>query len=122
MGCIAQRKKRKSIKIEKSKAKIEELKAKENVDNLTQAEKSKLQRLQFDMKQDLVEFAALQEEMSNLRTLQGEKRAEKTKKKEEIFGPGQSADKVDDDTYLAQLYGVVAENKTTENVVGFENM
>ena len=76
----------------------------------------------FDLKQDLVEQAALDEEIANLKMLQDEKRAEKKKKKEEIFAAEHVPDHVDDNEYLAELYGVATGAAEKENVVGFENM
>ncbi len=109
------------------KEKIKQLKDKSSIEgDLNKPDKIKLSRLEFEYKHALADVVSLDEELASLKELQAQKRAEKKKKKDEIFS-NVDEDLPDANAYLANLCGLPTNAEQTKedaagNVVTFENM
>ncbi len=124
LNALAQKQRRKINKAARLKDDIKELKEKEQNEELSRVDKSKLKLAEVNHKHVLAEISSLEAEVSHMKELQTSRRADKKKRKAEIFHAENMPQNGNDDAFLADLYGVdprvVA--STNENVVPFENM
>ncbi len=120
LNCTNQKLRRRVAKTNKIKTEIKALKDKAS-DELSQREKVKLSRLEFEYQHELADVVALRDEVKALKDLQTKKRAIAKKKKSQIFdGEDDNECNMNDDDILANLYGTRQEETGTN--VAFENM
>ena len=109
LNCTAQKLRRRKLKAAKIHTTLVELQQKEE---LSRKDEVQISRLQFEHKHELADVNALSEELKHLKELQAQKREKSKKQKEKIFPnePAAEVPAMDDNEFLANLYGVQSDN------------
>ncbi len=122
LNAMCQKRRRKREKAKKSKAKLDEYKEKAAMDALSKIDKVKYSSLQSEYKHTIAELAALDDEVQCLKDLKEGKKRKKEEQEGEIFHAEKEPE--NDDTFLANLYGVTADDlaKDKEQELNFSQL